>query len=239
MSLPVAILAGGLATRLRPITERIPKSLVEVAGKPFAAHQLELLRRHGSTEVVFCVGYLADQVQTALGDGSRWGMRLQYVFDGPTLLGTGGALRRALPRLGDAFLVLYGDSYLECDYAAVEQAFKDSGKLGLMTVYRNDDHWDRSNVLFSDGRILRYDKHSRTPDMRHIDYGLGAFRVEPFDHYAAEQAFDLAEVYQDLIAKDQLAGFEVAERFYEIGSPEGLEETRQHLAQLTADAGGK
>lgn len=235
MSLPVAILAGGLATRLRPITERVPKSLVDVAGKPFAAHQLQLLRRHGLTDAVFCVGYQGEQVQAALGDGSRWGMKLHYVFDGSTLLGTGGALRRAAPWLGDAFLVLYGDSYLECDYAAVEQAFRDSGKLGLMTVYRNADRWDRSNILFDEGRIVRYDKRQRTADMRHIDYGLGAFRAQVFGDYTEDQPFDLATVYQDLLAKDQLAGFEVAERFYEIGSPEGLEETRRHLARLTAD----
>jgi NDP-sugar pyrophosphorylase family protein len=125
---------------------------------------------------VFCVGCLGEQVQETLGDGSRWGMNLQYVFDGPGLLGTGGALRRALPLLGESFFVLYGDSYLECDYAAVEQAFRGSGKLGLMTVYCNDDLWDRSNLLFRQGRIVRYDKRQRTPDMRHIDYGLAVCR---------------------------------------------------------------
>src|SRR5512136_2352765 len=119
MTLPVAILAGGLATRLRPITEQIPKSLLEVAGRPFAEHQLELLRRRGFTEIVLCVGYLGEQIRDILGDGARWGMRLQYAFDGDRLLGTGGALRRALPLLGEAFLVVYGDSFLECDYGTI------------------------------------------------------------------------------------------------------------------------
>ncbi|MBE3064858.1 MAG: NTP transferase domain-containing protein, partial [Spirochaetes bacterium] len=146
MSLPVAILAGGLATRLWPITERIPKSLVEVAGRPFAVHQIELLRRHGLTDIVFLVGHLGEMVRDELGDGSRWGVRLQYVFDGPTLLGTGGAIRRALSRLGDPFFTIYGDSYLDCDYGAVERAFLESGRGGLMTVCRNDDQWDHSNV---------------------------------------------------------------------------------------------
>src|SRR5574341_2143329 len=161
MSLPVAIVAGGLGTRLSPLTERIPKSLVEVAGKPFVVHQLELLQQHGLRHVVLCVGYLGDQVRVSLGDGRQWGMNLQYVFDGPTLLGTGGALRRALPLLGESFLVMYGDSYLECDYGAVERAFLTSGKLGLMTVFQNDNLWDRSNVLFANSRIVRYDKHQQ------------------------------------------------------------------------------
>ncbi len=231
MSLPVAILAGGMATRLRPLTERIPKSLVEVAGKPFAVYQLELLRWHGLTQVVFCVGHLGEQVQAALGDGLRWDMNLQYIFDGPKLLGTGGALRRALPLLGEAFLVMYGDSYLECDYAAVERAFRVSGKLGLMTVFYNANRWERSNVLFVEGRILCYDKRHPTPDMQHIDYGLGAFHAQVLDAYPEGQPFDLATVYQDLIAQDQLTGFEVTQRFYEIGSPAGLEETWRYLSQ--------
>jgi NDP-sugar pyrophosphorylase family protein len=229
MSLPVAILAGGLATRLRPLTEQIPKVLLDVAGKPFAVHQLELLRQHGITDMVMCVGFLGEQVQQALGDGSQWGVRIRYVFDGPKLLGTGGALRRALPLLGDAFFVLYGDSYLECDYAAVEQAFQAGGKAGLMTVLRNNNQWDRSNVWFRAGGIVRYDKRNQTPDMQHIDYGLGILRAEVFAPYLPDEPLDMATIYQDLLAQDQLTGFEVTRRFYEIGSLAGLEETRQYL----------
>jgi len=229
MSLPVAILAGGLATRLRPITSQIPKSLVEVAGKPFAVHQIELLRRNGLTDLIFCVGFLGDQVQAALGDGARWGVRLQYVFDGEKLCGTGGALVRALPLLGEMFLVLYGDSYLECDYAAVASAFLNSGKDGLMTIYRNEDLWDTSNVEYAAGRICQYDKINRTTRMKHIDYGLGALRSSVLSAYPQETVIDLTQIYQDLVAQDQLAGFEVTQRFYEIGSPAGLAETDTHL----------
>ena len=231
MSFPVAILAGGLATRLQPMTERIPKSLVDVAGRPFAAYQVELLRRHGFTDIIFLVGHLGQMVRDTLGDGRRWGVNLRYVFDDPRALGTGGAIRRALPELGEQFFVLYGDAYLECDYAAIERAFVGSGKNGLMTVCKNDDRWDLSNVLFADGRIARYDKQDRTPDMRHIDYGLGAFRKAAFSGYAEDEAFDLVRVYQDLLAHDDLAGSEVPGRFYEIGSPSGLEETRAYLAR--------
>jgi NDP-sugar pyrophosphorylase family protein len=230
MSIPVAILAGGLATRLGSITKTLPKSLVEVAGRPFAEHQVNLLRRHGLTDIVFLVGHLGEMIRDTLGDGARLGVRLRYVFDGPKALGTGGAVRRAIPELGDAFFVLYGDSYLTCEYAAIEEAFRASGKSGLMTVCRNDDRWDRSNVLFAQGRIVNYDKQNRTADMRHIDYGLGAFRKAAFAGWTEEEAFDLAAVYSELLARDDLAGFEVATRFYEVGSPTGLEETRAYLA---------
>src|SRR5438105_1445235 len=176
MSLPVAILAGGLATRLGPLTERIPKVLLDVAGKPFAVRQIELLRAHGLKEIVFCLGYLGEQVQASLGDGSYWGVKLEYVFDGARPLGTGGALRKAVPLLGKAFAVLYGDSYLDIDYEAVIQAFHDTGTKGLMTVLRNAGQWDRSNVLFRNGHIQRYDKQLASPEMQHIDYGLGILR---------------------------------------------------------------
>ncbi len=237
MSFPIAILAGGLATRLGPLTAHVPKVLLEVAGQPFAVHQIELLRQQGFTEIVFCVGYLGEQVQLTLGDGHRWGVNLHYAFDGPVPLGTGGALRRALAQLGEAFLVMYGDTYLPCDLTAVERAFLTSGTLGLMTVLLNNDLWDRSNVLFQEGRIVRYDKRQRFPGMRHIDYGLGALRARAFDAYPDGVFLDLATIYQDLLAHDQLAGFEVAQRFYEIGSYGGLQETRQYLIEKRTSDG--
>jgi NDP-sugar pyrophosphorylase family protein len=237
MTLPVAILAGGLGTRLGSLSKQIPKSLIDVAGKPFAVHQLELLRRHGFTQVIFCVGYLGEQIHASLGDGGLWGMHLEYVFDvipttgsEPKLLGTGGAIRHALPLLGDEFLVLYGDTYLLCDYTAVVGAFQRSGKLGLMTVFRNVNQWDRSNLLFSGNKILLYDKRKPIPDMQHIDYGLGVFHAQAFRTYSGNHLFDLADVYQDLIRRDELAGYEVTQRFYEIGSSSGLEETRKFLS---------
>jgi NDP-sugar pyrophosphorylase family protein len=236
MSLPVAILAGGLATRLRPLTETIPKALVELAGKPFAVHQLELLRSHGIRRVVWCVGHLGEQVESSLGDGRRFGLELAYAYDGAQLLGTGGALRHALPLLGDRFFVLYGDSYLQCDYAGIALAFTESAKLGLMTVFKNEGNWDTSNVAYANGRILRYDKKRRGPEMRHIDYGLGAFKSAAFAPYPESGRLDLEKVYQDLVARDELAAFEVEQRFYEVGSPAGLEETRRLLEQRKEQA---
>lgn len=228
MSLPVAILAGGLAMRLRPLSETVPKALVEVVAKPFAVHQIELLRRQGIEEVVWLVGYRGEQIEATLGDGGRWSMRFTYVHDGPVLLGTGGAVRRALPYLGDAFFVMYGDSYLECEFADVERVFRQSGQSGLMTVYRNDGRYDRSNVEFADRRIVRYDKVA-TSGMHHIDWGLGVLRSAALLPYPQDQTLDLARVYQDLLAAGDLAGYEVANRFYEIGSPEGIAETDAYL----------
>jgi NDP-sugar pyrophosphorylase family protein len=225
----VAILAGGLATRLRPITETVPKSLLEVNGEPFAVHQLRLLQSKGIRRVVLCVGHLGELIQRAIGDGSALGLQVDYSFDGPVLLGTAGAIRNALPKLGSAFFVMYGDSYLPCDYAAIARSFESAGVLGMMTVFRNEGKWDMSNVDFEAGRILAYSKTNRTPRMRYIDYGLGVFRAEAF-HGLPGEACDLTELYTDLLQRKQLAAFEVRQRFYEIGSPAGLQETAEFLA---------
>ncbi len=226
--LPVAILAGGLATRLRPITQTIPKSMVEVAGEPFVAHQLRQLQREGVERVVFCIGHLGEQISDFVGDGGRFGLAVDYSFDGDELLGTGGALRAALPKLGPAFFVLYGDSYLDVRYAAVEAAFRAAGQPALMTVLRNEDRWDASNVEFTDGRLLRYSKRDRDGAMLHIDYGLGVVEARAIaDH--PERKFDLASVYEVLAAQGRMAGFEATVRFYEIGSHGGLRETADHL----------
>lgn len=212
-----------MATRLRPITEKIPKSLVPVAGKPFLTHQLELLHARGIRHAVLCVGHLGEMIQRDYGNKAL-GIKLDYSFDGAKLLGTGGAIKRALPMLGSEFFVLYGDSYLPIEYRPIAEFFRRSGKLGCMTVYRNQGKYDTSNVLYADGEIKIYDKKARLPEMHHIDYGLSLFKSEAFEGYSRDQAFDLAEVMGKLVREKQLAGYEVKERFYEIGSPTGLAE---------------
>jgi MurNAc alpha-1-phosphate uridylyltransferase len=235
---PVAILAGGLATRLRPITEKIPKALVEVAGKPFINRQLEYLRAQGITRVVLCLGYMGERIEAAVKDGRAFGLEVAYSYDGPVLLGTGGALRQASPLLGSEFFVLYGDSYLPCDFRAIQQAYVHSDMPALMAVLRNDNRWDTSNVLYREGRILEYNKRAPRPEMRHIDYGLGIVSRQVLERHAGHsdkqgqgRAFDLADVYHELSLAGQLAGFEVSERerFYEIGSHQGLQETEQYF----------
>jgi NDP-sugar pyrophosphorylase family protein len=207
--LPVAILAGGLATRLRPATEKIPKSLLDVNGEPFIVHQLRLLKACGVPRVVLCVGFLGEMVRNVVKDGRAFGLEVKYSFDGPALLGTAGALKRALPLLGRAFLTLYGDSYLLCDYANVARKFEESGK---------------------QGRIVAYNKKERTPWMKYIDYGLGAFTLKAFERVPADKAFDLAELYQAILADGELGGMEIQQRFYEIGSAAGLAETARFIA---------
>jgi NDP-sugar pyrophosphorylase family protein len=229
--LPLALLAGGLATRLGDLTRQRPKAMLEVAGEPFIAHQLRLLCREAVPRVVICAGYLAEQIEAYVGDGRRFGIPVVYRMDGPKLLGTGGALRAALPELGDEFLVMYGDSWLDTSYAPIVDAFRQSGQPALMTVFRNAGRWDTSNVWFEAGRIRLYDKRDRLQQMQqmqqmqHIDWGLGVVRAEALASRPANEPFDLAQVYSELSREGKLAGYEVATRFYEIGSAAGLKET--------------
>jgi NDP-sugar pyrophosphorylase family protein len=235
-SLPVVILAGGLATRLRPLTDKIPKSLVEVAGRPFLEHQITLLRKNGISEIFLCVGYLGEMIEELFGNGEQFGIQIIYSYDGDKLLGTGGAIKKLLPMLPEDFFVLYGDSYLPIDYQAVATHFRASGKPALMTVFRNDDAWDRSNVWFEEGNICRYSKTERLPQMRYIDYGLTACNQPIFENYPADEPFDLAIVLEKLSQRGELAGYEVHQRFYEVGSHEGLEDLDRLLRGRIANS---
>lgn len=222
---PLALLAGGLATRMRPLTEKVPKALLEVAGEPFIAHQLRLLRREGITRVVLCVGYKWEMIQAFVGNGAKFGLDVIYSIDGPTLLGTGGALRNALRHLGPDILVMYGDSWLDTAFAPIVEAYYDSGKLALMSVFRNEGRWDTSNVWYENGIIHCYDKRERVPQMRYIDWGLSLVKASVLEEKPTDTKFELADLYTDLSRRGQLAGYEVTTRFYEIGSIEGLRET--------------
>jgi NDP-sugar pyrophosphorylase family protein len=232
----MAILAGGLATRLHPMTETIPKSMVLVAGEPFLAHQLRMLAARGLREIVILCGFLGEQIVEFAGDGSRFGCNVRYAFDGDVRRGTGGALAHALPLLGETFMVIYGDSFCSTDYLAIYAAFRASGAVGLMTVFHNHDLWDASNVIYQDGRIVRYDKERKTPKMHYIDYGINVFSSAAFLPFTGRPSFDLAELQMDLVARDALAGFEVAERFYEVGSHAGLAETDAFLGAMRSEA---
>jgi NDP-sugar pyrophosphorylase family protein len=236
--MPAIILAGGYATRLGTIAERIPKALIDIAGRPFIWHQLRLLKRNGIGRVVLAVGHLGEMIEECIGNGQDLELSIEYSYDGPSLLGTGGAIRKALPLLPESFFVLYGDSYLTCDYAAVESAFRARAFPALMTIYRNDGLFDSSNVEYDGTDIVRYDKKNRTPAMHYIDYGLGAFRRQVFQSCEDRGAFDLAELYQSLADARQLGSFEVNERFYEIGSPAGLRDTIGVLTRPDFSGGG-
>jgi NDP-sugar pyrophosphorylase family protein len=228
--MPVCILAGGLGTRLGQLVADTPKPLLEVAGEPFLRHKLRLLRAHGASRVVICVGYKGDLIEAVLGDGSELGLEVRYVYDGPTLRGTAGAVRGARHLLGDAFLVLYGDTYLRLDYAAVQHAFEASGCPALMTVLRNDGRWDTSNVVLDGARVAVYDKAHPAPEMAWIDYGLGMMRAEALDIAGPDEP-DLAAVYHELAARGDLAAYVAEDRFYEIGTPDALAETDAFLRE--------
>ena len=227
---PLALLAGGLATRMRPLTEKIPKSLLEVAGEPFIAHQLRLFHDKGIRQVVICAGFLGQMIEDFVGDGSRFGLSVGYSFDGEQLLGTGGALKKAKAQLAGEFLVVYGDSWLDGGYGEIVEAFRGSGKRALMAVFRNKNSWDMSNIEFENGIIRNYDKRNQTLKMDFIDWGLGIVGPDVFDEWQQTERFDLADVYACLVGRDEMAGYEVEQRFYEIGSMSGLDETNQLLA---------
>jgi len=224
------ILAGGLATRLRPITETIPKSMVEVCGRPFLAHQLEILKRNGVNEVVLCVGYLSEQIEDYFKDGREFGINLLYSREEEGLLGTGGALKNALSFLKDEFFLIYGDSYLDIDYRPVYDRFLRIDRAVLMTVFKNDNRWVESNVVFDVGSVTVFDKQVQTPAMRYIDYGLSVLSRSILEEVPDGEPYSLDHLYHRLAGEGRLAGYEVFQRFYEIGSPEGLEELQFKLA---------
>jgi len=226
---PVVILTGGLATRLYPETLKSPKSLIEVAGKPFIFHQLALLKRQGVCNVILCVGKFGEMIQDYVGDGHAWDLKVQYSYDGEILLGTGGAIKKAIPLLPEIFFVLYGDSYLDVDLKPIMERFESEGKPALMTVYHNKNKWDKSNILFRNGRVVKYDKKNPIPEMEHLDYGINILRKSIFNDWQDGIPFDLSEVFIKLIEKGEVSAFEVFKRFYEIGSIQGIKETEKYL----------
>ena len=231
--LQVVILAGGLGTRLKSVAGDLPKILVPVAGRPFLDHQLDLLRRHGFTDVVYCVGYRGEMVERHVGDGSGFGCKVKFSHEDPSsLLGTGGALVRALPLLQDAFVVLYGDSYLPTDYNRLARAFRESGRRAMMSVFRNQGKWDKSNVRIDDGRVVFYSKSAGPGEADYIDYGMTVFRREVIEAYRnAPAPLDMARIQQELVERGDMGAYEVSERFYEIGKPEGLQELSAWLSR--------
>ena len=234
--LPVVILSGGLATRLYPVTRTIPKALIPINGRPFIDHQLALLKEKGVTQVVLCVGNLGTRIEEFVGDGSQWGMKVQYSYDGDVLLGTGGAIKKAAGTLPDAFMILYGDSYLDIDFKPVVQRFYADNLPVLMTVYRNRNALDASNILMTDGRILKYTKNDSDPAMEYIDYGLILIRKEIFDAYPSQKPFELSLILSRSVDTGLVTPYEVEQRFYEIGSLQGIKETEDYIRNRTVSS---
>jgi NDP-sugar pyrophosphorylase family protein len=220
----MVILAGGLGTRMRPLTSEVPKALIPIGGKPFLHHQIDLLKRQGIRDIVLCVGHLGDRVKDYFGDGRWLGVRIKYSEEKDQLLGTAGAIKNAEPLLRDDFFLMYGDSYLMIDYPEVMRYFRRSDRLGLMVVWRNVDRFERSNVMVEGNLVTAYNKYQKSPNMVYINYGLSVLRKEALALIPPGRPFSQEDFYQNLIDQGELLAFEVEQRFYEVGSPEGLEE---------------
>jgi len=227
----VVILAGGLGTRLRPVTEETPKSLIEIQGKPFLEYQLEFLKEGGVGDIILCIGYLGQKIEKYFGDGRRFGVNLRYSYEKEQLLGTAGALKNAEWLLDDMFFTMYGDSYLFLDFADVLSYFQSLKKLALMTVYQNQDKYERSNTVVKGNLVKNYSKKERTKGMVYIEYGANIFKKEVFKLVPEKQPYFLEDLFPRLIEQKELLAYEVNERFYQIGSPEGLEEFKRYISQ--------
>lgn len=228
----VAILAGGLATRLRPTTDSIPKSMIEIEGKPFIEYQLDMLSKQRITDVVLCIGYLGDQIERHVGDGCKFGVKVKYSYEEKKLLGTAGALKNAEHLLNEQFFVIYGDSYLFLDFAAVVAYLKRFNKLGLMAVYKNNNQFDKSNVVIENNLVKVYDKKHKIEGMHYIDYGAMLLRKRLLDLIPDGQFCALEDVLIPVVEQGELLAYKVQKRFYEVGSIEGINEFRKYIKKI-------
>lgn len=220
----VAIIAGGLATRLGEITKKIPKSMIPIAGKPFLHYQIELLRKAGIYDIVLCIGHLGEQIESYFGDGSNYDVNIAYSYEKGKLLGTGGALKNAAGLLQDKFFTLYGDSYVNLDFSAVMSYFMSFNKLALMTIFKNYGRYDTSNIAIEGNLIRQYGSRNKNDNLVYIDYGVSLFRKKVLDLVPADSVYPMGDIFKQLIEREELLAFEVPQRFYQIGSPEGLRE---------------
>ena len=224
----IVVLAGGLATRLGVLTHDIPKSMVEIKGKPFMEYQLDIFKRSGFKRALICLGHFGEQIETYFGDGSRFGIEIKYSYEDKPL-GTAGALKNTGTLLDDRFFTIYGDSYIAPDFDDIWNVFRSKNKLGLMTVYKNNNLYDSSNTVIDGNMVTRYDKRNRTPEMACIEYGINLFHKDMLARIPKNCFYELGDVFISLIADDELLAYEVKERFYEIGSPSGLEDFKNYI----------
>jgi N-acetyl-alpha-D-muramate 1-phosphate uridylyltransferase len=222
------ILAGGLATRLRPLTKNIPKSMVIINNKPFLQYQLELLKKNGITDIVLCVGYLHEQIEDYFQNGKDFGVNIKYSKEGKNLLGTAGALKNAVDLLEEKFFLTYGDSYVFLDFQKILSYFNAHSEMALMVVYNNNDKYDKSNVCLNGDKVSKYDKNAGD-NMVYIDYGVSLLRKEILRFIPDGMVYSLDDVFKEIIKQNSMLAFEARERFYEIGSFKGLEEFTNYI----------
>jgi NDP-sugar pyrophosphorylase family protein len=226
----IVILAGGMATRLGELTRSQPKAMLVIQGRPFVEYQIELLRKQGIRDIVMCIGHLGERIERYLGNGGKYGVDIRYSRE-DVPLGTGGAVKKAEAMLNREFFTMYGDSYLLLDLSSVYSYFQTKNKLALMTVYQNYDSYDISNTAVSDCLVTGYDKKEKTEDMVYIDYGVHVFRKETLELIPENCYYPMEDLFPILISRKQLLAYEVNERFYEIGSLQGLQDFGQYVGR--------
>jgi len=225
----MVILCGGLATRLGDLAKKTPKSMIDIHGKPFLWYQIENLKKHDIRDIVLCVGHLSEKIIEYFDDGTKHGVNITYSHDGDKPLGPIGALKKAEPLLDNVFFIMYGDSYLTVDYQKVYSFFKQHDKLGCMVVYKNNDKYDKSNLIVKDNMVTGYGKEKHSEDMIYIDYGTSLLRKKSLETIPSDTYYTTGEFFSILIKQKQLLAFEVDKRFYHIGNPEALEEFREYI----------
>ncbi|MCM8795316.1 MAG: HAD-IIIA family hydrolase [Candidatus Omnitrophica bacterium] len=231
----VVVLMGGRGTRLGDSHLDTPKSMVDIYGRPFFWYQLQLMKYYGLRNFIFCVGYKAELIKSFFKDGCRFGVNIRYSFDGKELLGTGGALKKAEPFLEKDFMVIYADSYMDVDYREIVSVYyevkKEQGKKALLTIFKNKNRYDKSNVIFKNNRLLKYDKINTSEEMEYIDYGISILDKGVLAGIPRNKYFDLSNLYSILVKDGLMAGYEVRNRFYEIGRPSSLKEFKKFIYQ--------
>jgi len=229
----IVVLCGGKATRLYPLTKKIPKSMIKFERKPFLEHQLDLFKKNRIFDIVLCVGYKAEQIKKYFGNGKNFGVEIKYSSDKKKLLSTGGALKKAENLLEDSFLVMWGDSYLPFNFQKAIKFFKKFDKFGAMTVFKNLNKYEPSNVEVEKNLVKSYSKKRKTKKMKYIDYGVSIFKKEALKFIPKNKVYDLTKLQQTLIKKKQLLAYPAEKRFYQIGSPDGLEEFKNYIKRKT------
>jgi NDP-sugar pyrophosphorylase family protein len=228
----MVILAGGLATRLGKIAHDTPKSMILIEGRPFLEYQLELLSRQNIKDIVLCVGHLGEKIKSYFDNGKKLGVKIDYSWE-ETPLGTGGALKNAGGLLQNDFMMLYGDSYLPIDYHKVINMFRGKNILGTMVIYKNNNKYDKSNIVLNEGRIMAYDKEKKLPGMVYIDAGLSIFKKEVLKNLPRRKQIPLDTLINQLIDSGQLSAYITEQRFYEVGSPKGLQDFHNYISTRT------
>ena len=224
----VAILTGGLATRLGDLTRNQPKSMLKIRERTFLEYQLELLKRAEIKDIVLCIGHMGEQIERHFGNGRNYGVNIEYSLE-DELLGTAGALKKAEALLNEVFFTMYGDSYLFLDFPAAMRYFQSQNKLALMTVYKNYDQYASSNTVVEGNLVKKFSKKERTEGMVYIEYGANIFNKEALNMIPENQFYSLDDLFSRLGETGELLAFEVKERFYEIGSPQGVKEFEDYI----------